>query len=75
MNQLKDRPKVGDPDLDGEDRVAHIVAPASLVTEAYITGTPVEALCGHVFVPSRDPENYPECQGCVEERDAILNGG
>jgi Protein of unknown function (DUF3039) len=54
-----------DPEHQREDRVAHI-APADKITEAYITGTPVEALCGAVFVPSRDPKSLPVCQACKE---------
>ena len=33
---------------------------------ARIEGTPLEALCGHVWVPSRDPRNLPLCQACKE---------
>jgi hypothetical protein len=50
--------------------VAHIVktAPgedaAAKVLEARIEGTPLEALCGHVWVPSRDPKRLPMCQKC-----------
>ena len=62
--------RTGDPDLDGEQRYAHI-APRSEVMEALVTGTPVEALCGHVFVPSRDPSNYPRCSRC---EDIMRNG-
>ena len=54
-----------DPEMEQEDRVAHI-APADKITEAYITGAPVEAWCGAVFVPSRDPKNIPLCQACKE---------
>lgn len=64
--ELLDRPQTSDPDLDSEDRVAHLIAGADKVTTAYIEGTPVEALCGQVFVPSRDPEQYPVCQGCTD---------
>jgi hypothetical protein len=56
-------PQVGDPSLD--NRVAHI-APADQITEAYITGIPIEALCGAAFVPSRDPKGMPVCQACKE---------
>ena len=31
------------------------------LTEAYVSGTPVIALCGKVWVPSRDPERFPIC--------------
>jgi hypothetical protein len=29
-------------------------------------GTPVIALCGKVWVPSRAPEKYPVCPECKE---------
>jgi hypothetical protein len=53
---------------DGEerDRHAHIVQPKSAVTEAMVFGTPVTALCGKTWVPSRDPRNYPLCPTCRE---------
>ena len=66
-----------DPDVDrvpetGEPAVAHIVktepgeAATAKVLEARIYGTPVEALCGHVWVPSRDPKQLPLCQKCKD---------
>ncbi|MGI8662121.1 MAG: DUF3039 domain-containing protein [Acidimicrobiales bacterium] len=56
---------------DGDhERFAHVVVPASAVTEAYITGTPVTALCGKTWVPSRSPDRYPVCPTCKE----ILEG-
>jgi hypothetical protein len=54
----------------GKPTNAHIVktAPgenaAAKVLEARIYGTPVEALCGHVWVPSRDPKQLPLCETC-----------
>jgi hypothetical protein len=36
------------------------------VLEARIYGIPLEALCGHVWVPSRDPKQLPMCQKCKE---------
>lgn len=54
----------------GEPTHAHIVkvepgeSAAAKVLEARIYGTPVEALCGHVWVPSRDPKQLPVCQEC-----------
>ena len=45
----------------GEPRNAHIVKPkkgqtgAALVTEARVFGHEVEALCGHRFIPSKNP--------------------
>jgi len=64
-----------DTDLDtqtGEPIVAHIVKTkrgenaAAKVLEARINGTPIEALCGHVWVPSRDPKKVPMCQKCKD---------
>ena len=52
--------------------VAHIVktgpgeSAAAKVLEARIEGTPLEALCGHVWVPSRDPKRLPICQRCKD---------
>ncbi len=60
-----------DPDLLEEGKVAHI-APAAKITEAYILGTPIEALCGRLFVPSRDPNNLPVCQECKERYEFML---
>ena len=74
---LKTRPAEVVPETEqvpetGEPVVAHIVKTepgenaAAKVLEARINGTPVEALCGHVWVPSRDPKQVPMCQACKE---------
>lgn len=43
----------------GEDAAAKVLA-------ARIEGTPIEALCGHVWVPARDPLKLPVCQRCKD---------
>ena len=54
------------PTGDGDhERFAHYVPKAKL-TAALVNGTPVVALCGKVWVPSRDPERYPVCPECVD---------
>ena len=74
------RPAETRPDLEhvhetGEPVMAHIVKTepgenaAAKVLEARVTGTPIEALCGHVWVPSRDPKQLPMCQACKEIYD------
>jgi hypothetical protein len=74
------------PELDevtGEPAVAHIVktepgeSAAANVLEARIYGTPIEALCGHVWVPSRDPKQLPVCQKCkdIYETYRVFNDG
>ncbi len=62
-----------DRDLDvrtGDPVCAHIVktepgeSAQAKVLEARINGTPLEALCGHVWIPSRDPQSLPLCEQC-----------
>jgi hypothetical protein len=47
------------------ERYAHYVRKDKVV-ESAVMGTPVEALCGKVWVPSRDPEKFPVCPQCKE---------
>jgi hypothetical protein len=79
--ELETLPAQTEPDSElvpetGEPVVAHIVktepgeSAAAKVLEARIYGTPLEALCGHVWVPSRDPKQVPLCQACKEIYDA-----
>ena len=66
------RPELDEVPQTGEPLSAHIVkvdpgeSATAKVMEARIYGTPVEALCGHVWVPSRDPKQLPMCQACKE---------
>ncbi len=84
---LKTRPA---PSLDTEQELetaepsmAHIVKTepgedaAGKVLEARIYGTPLEALCGHVWIPSRDPKQLPLCDKCKEiyETYRMFNDG
>ena len=67
----------------GEPICAHIVKTkrgqnaAAVVLEARVMGTPVEALCGFVWVPSRDPKQLPVCEKCksVYEMYKAFNDG
>ena len=58
-----------------EPILAHIVktepgeSAAAKVMETRIYGTPLEARCGHVWVPSRDPKQVPMCQKCKDIYD------
>ncbi len=54
----------------GEDAAAKVLA-------ARVEGTPLEALCGHVWVPSRDPKQLPVCQRCkdIYEMYRTVNDG
>ena len=75
MSELTTMPVQVDPELDEtpeteEPTAAHIVkvgpgeSAAAKVLEARIYGTPLEALCGHVWIPSRDPKQLPLCEEC-----------
>ncbi len=88
MSELETLPAETIPDVDevtetGEPVVAHIVktkpgeSAAAKVLEALVNGTPIEALCGFVWVPSRDPKQLPVCQACKEIYDMfkIFNDG
>lgn len=74
MTVLEQLPQTTDPDQEEENRLSHIVGPIytdkgkiqgrTRIMEAMINGTPVEALCGFTWVPTRNPENYPICPAC-----------
>ena len=67
-NRPREEPRTGEPDAahivksDGGDAVARVV-------EARVYGTPLEALCGVVFVPQRDPTKLPLCATCKDIYD------
>jgi len=51
---------------DGDhDRYSHYVKKDKILTSA-LSGKPVIALCGKVWVPGRDPEKFPVCPTCKE---------
>ena len=59
---------------DGDhERFSHYVDKDKL-TEAMVMGTPVVALCGKVWVPSRDPERFPVCPECKEIWEGMSDG-
>jgi hypothetical protein len=90
VTEIQTLPARTDPGLDtehvlqtGEPAAAHIVKTdkgenaAAKVLEARIYGTPLEALCGHVWVPSRDPKQLPICEDCksIYEMYKVFNDG
>ena len=42
------------------------------IMEAFVNGVPIMALCGKIWVPTRDGENYPVCPECVEVYNQIV---
>jgi Protein of unknown function (DUF3039) len=65
------------PDLstgDGDhERFAHYVLKDKIMDSA-VNGTPMVALCGKVWVPSRDPKRFPVCPECKEIFEALPEG-
>ncbi|HTL40589.1 MAG TPA: DUF3039 domain-containing protein [Pseudolysinimonas sp.] len=56
---------------DGDhERFAHYVQKDKIL-ESALTGKPVIALCGKVWVPGRDPEKFPVCPECKKIYDTL----
>ena len=56
---------------DGDhERFAHYVQKEKIL-ESAMSGNPVVALCGKVWLPGRDPEKFPVCPTCKEIYDGL----
>lgn len=55
------------------ERFSHYVKKEKIV-ESAVMGTPVVALCGKVWVPGRDPKNFPICPTCKEIHSKLKPG-
>ena len=66
---VEERPETQLDDGDHE-RFAHYVQKNKIV-ESAVTGTPVIALCGKVWVPNRDPQKFPVCPDCKRILDEL----
>ena len=54
-------------DEGDHDRFSHyVIGGGEAIMQSALTGEPVTALCGKVWVPSRDPKKYPVCPLCEE---------
>lgn len=52
-------------DEGDHERFAHyVIGGSEAILNSMVTGEPVTALCGKVWVPSRDPERFPVCPDC-----------
>ena len=60
-------------DEGDHERFSHYV-PKNKLTEAMVMGTPVIALCGKVWVPSRNPDRFPVCPECKEIWESMRDG-
>ena len=52
-------------DEGDHDRFSHYARKADIV-ESAVTGKPIVALCGKVWVPDRNPDRFPLCPMCKE---------
>lgn len=56
---------------DGDhEKFAHYVKKDTIL-ESAVTGKPVIALCGKVWVPNRDPARFPICPDCQRIYDQL----
>ena len=52
------------------ERFAHYVRKEKIM-ESALSGNPVIALCGKVWIPGRDPQKFPVCPTCQEIYDGL----
>ncbi|MCL2848712.1 MAG: DUF3039 domain-containing protein [Micrococcales bacterium] len=55
------------------ERFAHYVRKEKIL-ESALSGKPVIALCGKVWVPGRDPSKFPICPVCRKIREGMSGG-
>ena len=67
LEELLDQEQLEDGD---HERFAHYVQKDKIL-ESALTGKPVIALCGKVWVPGRDPEKFPVCPDCKKIYDKL----
>lgn len=66
-----DRQELEQPVEPGDhERFSHFV-PKEKILESALSGAPVVALCGKVWVPGRDPQKFPVCPICKEIFDGL----
>jgi hypothetical protein len=71
--EVQSTPRTSHGDGDHE-RFAHYVQKDKIL-ESALSGDPVIALCGKVWVPGRDPNRFPVCPACKEIYSGIPAGG
>ena len=69
-----DREELEQPVEPGDhERFAHY-ANKNKAMESALTGAPVVALCGKVWVPGRDAKKFPVCPLCKEIYEGLRSG-
>ena len=70
---IETRPETEDLEPGDHERFAHYVRKEKIV-ESAVSGTPVTALCGKKWIPSRDPNKFPICPTCKEIHAGLRKG-
>jgi hypothetical protein len=60
-------------DPGDHERFAHYVRKDKIAASA-VSGKPVVALCGKVWVPGRDPSKFPVCPACKAIYESLMGG-
>ena len=60
-------------DEGDHERFSHYVKKDRII-ESAVMGSAVVALCGKVWVPSRDPEKFPVCPDCKKVFEKLKKG-
>ncbi|GGL28322.1 DUF3039 domain-containing protein [Phycicoccus endophyticus] len=68
LERTETTPEVAEP--GDHERFAHYVRKEKIL-ESALSGEPVTALCGKVWVPGRDPQRFPVCPTCKEIYDGL----
>lgn len=73
-----ERPDLAPTDHDTTTRT-HIVncpddkeSTEAWLTEARVYGLEVTAICGHKWIPQRDPQRSPVCNACIDAANIII---
>jgi hypothetical protein len=69
--ELVEEPQLSEP--GDHERFAHYVRKEKILSSA-LSGDPVIALCGKVWVPGRDPNRFPVCPACKEIYEGMSGG-
>ena len=72
LEHPEEETKLDDGGNGDADRFAHYVS-RDRIAESRRTGRPVVALCGKVWVPKRDPSQFPVCPDCKRIYDEMMN--
>ncbi len=64
--------KIDQVEAGDHERYSHFVKKDKIV-ESAVLGNAVVALCGKIWIPSRDPQKFPVCPMCKEIYENLKN--